>query len=129
MEGFQKKLQDMLRARHEEIDHLNSQLTRLKIHFNRKQRIIDDLQAALKTQELNEKHITTFEADKEDMTQCYKQLIEKYEQVRKALIVAEAKVMSEHDSMTSRQEELKNEISALKYRFSMGEKKVHSILN
>ena len=92
--------------------------------------MIDDLQEALNTYaEINKMHITTFEADKEDMTQCYKQLIEKYEQVRKALIVAEAKVMSEHDSMTSQQEELKNEISALKYRLRMGEEKVQAILN
>ena len=39
----------------------------------------DDLQATLNTQEeLNKKHIATFEADKEDMTQRYQQLIDKY---------------------------------------------------
>ena len=37
--------------------------------------------------------------------------------------------MFEHDSRTGRQEELKNEVSALKYRLNIGEEKVKAILN
>mgnify|MGYP000329520335 CR=1 FL=1 len=64
MEGFQIKLQDT-------------------IHFNRKQRMIDDdLQASLNTQvEIKKMRIATFEDDKEDMTQRYQQVTDKYEHV------------------------------------------------
>ena len=37
--------------------------------------------------------------------------------------------MLEHDSAASQQEELKNEISALKHWLDMGEEKVQAILN
>ena len=69
--------------------------------------MIDDLQEALNTYaEINKMHITTFEADKEDMTQCYQQLTEKNENVRNALIVAKMKLIFEHDTTIGRQEEL-----------------------
>ena len=44
-------------------------------------------------------------------------------------MVSEAKMMIEHESKAARQEELQNEISALKYHLSMGEEKVKDILS